>query len=322
MTATLALLSALLLAQADVDKLLEKLRTEDAGERRRTQAELIRLGAEALPAMLRTLESATPRPEEEVARLVKRLESPRWKERSEATEALVRLGRAAIPVLEAKIAGADPEAAWRLKAAVAEIREKAGQDEQLEDYRAAALCEVLGQAGDGRAVAPLLKLLEADAPEKRIPLKLRASQALGLLRAAMSAGQAEEAADRILQLLERIPSPLDKAMLFQSLGRLGAPAAVRPLAALLADRSEKNVHLKRSAMAALAAIGHPRGIRAIVEALSADDVYVRQGAAALLLELAGDLFGFDPRASSDENQPAIEKIRSWGLSKYGKSWND
>ena len=322
MIATLALLSSLLLAQADIDKLLERLRTEDAAERRRAQAELIRRGGEAVPAMLRTLESASPRPEEEVARLVKRLESSRWKERSEATEALVRLGRAAIPVLEAKIASADAEAAWRLKAAVAEIREKAGQDEQLEEYRAAALCDVLGQAGDGRAVAPLLKLLDVDAPEKRVPLKLRASQALGLLRATMSAGQAEEAADRILQLLERVSSPLDKAMLFQTLGRLGAPSAVRPLAALLADRSEKNVHLKRSAMAALAAIGQPRGVRAIVQALSADDVYVRQGAAALLLELAGELFGFDPRAGTEENQPAIEKFRSWGLSKYGKGWND
>lgn len=326
MTATLLLLSSLLLGpalqQPSVDKLLDRLRSEDAAERRRAQAELVRLGAEAVPAMLRKLESATPRPETEVAQLVKRLESPRWKERGEATEALVRLGRAAIPVLEAKIAGADAEVAWRLKSAIAEIREKAGQDEQLEEFRAAALCDALGQAGDGRAVAPLLRLLEADAPEKRIPLKLRASQALGLLRATMNAGQADEAADRILQLLERITAPLDKAMLFQSLGRLGAPASVRPLAALLADRSEKNVHLKRSAMAALAAIGQPRGIRAIVEALSADDVYVRQGAAALLLELSGDLFGFDPRATNDENQAAIEKFRAWGSSKYGKPWND
>jgi HEAT repeat protein len=322
MIAMLAFVSSLLLAQGSVDKLLERLRTEDAVERRKAQAELTRLGAEAVPAMIRALESASPRPEEEVTRLVKRLESPRWRERSEATEALVRLGRAAIPVLEARIAGADPEVAWRLKSAVSEIREKAGQDEQLEEVRAAALCDVLGQGGDGRAVGPLLKLLGADAPEKRLPLKLRASQALGLLRPAMSAGQAEEAADRILQVLERMSSPLEKALLFQSLGRLGSPAAVRPLAALLADRSEKNVHLKRSATAALAAIGQGRGIRAIVEALGADDVYVRQGAAALLLDLAGDLYGYDPRATNDENRAAVEKLRAWGSSKYGKAWDD
>jgi len=306
----------------DVDKLLDRLRTEDAGERRRVQAERARMGAEAVPAMIRALESATPRPEEEVTRLAKRLASSSWKERSEATEALVRLGRSAIPVLEARLAGADPEGAWRLRSAVAEIREKAGQDEQLEDLRAAALCDALGQAGDGRAVVPLLHLLKADAPEKRVALKLRASQALGQLRASMSAAQAEEAADRVLLLLERMAAPLDKAMLFQSLGRLGAPAAVRPLAALLADRSEKNVHLKRSSMAALAAIGRGRGVRAIVEALGADDVYVRQGAAAVLEELAGEAFGYDPRASTDENQPAMEKFRAWGLSKFGKSWDE
>jgi HEAT repeat protein len=307
---------------ADAGKLLDRLRTEDAAERRRVQAELVKLGREAVPAMLRALESASPRPEEEVARLVKRLGSASWKERSEATEALVRLGRAAIPVLEAKIAGADPEAAWRLRSAVAEIREKAGQDEQLEELRAAALCDALGQVGDGRAVDPLLKLLKADAPEKRVALKLRASQSLGLLRGSMSAAQAEEAADRVLQVLERMTAPLEKAALFQALGRLGAPSAVRPLAALLSDRSEKNVHLKRSSMAALAAIGHGRGVRAIVEALAADEVYVRQGAAAVLEELAGEGFGYDPRASTGDNQGAIEKFRAWGSSKYGKSWDD
>jgi HEAT repeat protein len=97
---------------------------------------------------------------------------------------------------------------------------------------------------------------------------------------------------------------------------------VRPLAALLADRSEKNVHLKRSCMAALAAIGHGKGVRAIVEALSADDVYVRQGAGAVLEDLAGDAFGYDPRATADENKAAIDKFRSWGVSKHGKSWDD
>lgn len=319
----LPVLLPLFLSQADdVASLMDKLRTEDAAERRRIQAELTARGPSALPAMVRALESASPRPEEEVARLAKRLGSQSWKERSEATEALVRLGRAALPLLEARIAGADPEAAWRLRSAAAEIREKAGQDEQLEEVRAAALCDVLGLAGDGRAVAPLLQLLAADAPDKRLPLKLRACQALGLLRFTMTPAQAEDAADRVLQVLERVPGPLDKAMLIQSLGRLGVPAAARPLAALLADRSEKNVHLKRSCMAALAALGQPRGLRAIVDALGADDVYVRQGAAALLEGLAGQSFGYDPLASADENQAAIDKYRAWGSSKYGTAWND
>lgn len=317
-----ALLSLLPLCSGDVAQLLERLRTEDAAERRRAQAELAKLGTEALEPMIRALESASPRPEEDVARLVKRLGSASWKERNEATQALARLGRSAVPLLEAQVAGADPEGAWRLRSAIAEIREKAGQDEQLEELRAAALCDLLGQSGDARAVAPLLKLLAADAPDRRPQLKLRACQALGLLRGAMSGAQPEEAADRVLQVLERTAGPLDKAQLLKAIGRLGAPGAARPLAALLADRSEKNVHLKRSCMAALAAIGQGRGVRAVVDALSADDVYVRQGAGAVLEELAGDAFGYDPRATAEENKSAVEKYRAWGLSKYGDSWKD
>ena len=111
-------------------------------------------------------------------------------------------------------------------------------------------------------------------------------------------------------------------MLLKALGRLGAPGAARPLAALLADRSEKNVHLKRSCMAALASIGRPRGVRAIVDALASDDVYLRQGAAAVLEELAGGSFDFDPRKTPEENRAAIEKFRAWGASKYGKAWEE
>jgi len=272
--------------------------------------------------MIRVLESAAPRPEEEAARLVKRLGSQSWKERSEATQALARLGRSAVPVLESMLAGVDAEAAWRLRSAIAEIRDKAGQDEQLEELRSGALCDLLGQSGDGRAAAVLLKVLAADGPEKRPQLKLRACQALGQLRGAMTPAQAEEAADRVFQVLERTAGPLDKSMLLKALGRLGSPGAVRPLSALLSDRSEKNVHLKRSCMAALAAIGQGRGVRAIAEALSSDDVYLRQGAAAVLEELAGEAFDYDPRKSPDENRAAIEKFRAWGASKYGASWND
>lgn len=306
----------------EAEKLLDRLRTDDPAERRRAEAELLRMGAQVVPAMIHVLENATPRPEEEVSRLVRRLGSASWKERNEATAALGRLGRAAVPVIEAQIQAADPEAAWRLRSAVAEIREKAGQDEQLEDLRAAAVCDALGRTGDGRATAPLLKLLASDGPEKRPLLKLRASQALGLLRPSMTPEQADEACDRILQVLERIPAPLDKATLIQALGRLGAPAAVRPLAALLGDRSEKNVHLKRSSMAALAAIGQARGLRAVADALDSDDPYIRQAAAAVLRERAGNAFGFDPLAAPAENREAAAKFRAWGAEKFGKAWDE
>lgn len=319
-----ALFLPLLLLQAGdpADPLLERLRTEDATVRRQAQLALLAKGPDAVPGLIRALESASPRPEEEIARLVRGLASETWKERNEATSALVRLGRAAVPSLEAAIAAADPEAAWRLRAAVAEIREKAGQDEQADELRAGAICDVLGQAGDGRAVAPLLRLLAADGPSKRTALKVRACLALGLLRPSMENAQAEEAADRVLQVLERAPNPLDKGVLIKTLGALGASGAVRPLSALLADRSEKNVHLKRSCISALAAIGHPRGMRALVDALASEDVYVRHGAISALAGPAEGTFGFDPRGTAEENRAALGKFREWGAAKYGKAWED
>jgi len=316
------LLPFLLLQAESVDALLEQLRTEDGAARRQAQMALLRKGAEAVPALIKALDSASPGSPEEIAKLMKRLGSASWKERNEATEALAKLGRPAIPALEALLPSADAEAQWRLRAAIGDIRDKAGQDEQADELRAGAVCDLLGQAGDARAVAPLLRLLGADGAGKRTALKLRACQALGLLRPQMEASQAEEAADRVLQVLERVPGPLEKGLLIKTLGRLGTAGAVRPLAALLSDRSEKNVQLKRSCITALAAIGAPRGVRAIADALAADDVYVRQGAAVALDELAGQPFGFDPRATPEENREALAKIRAWGASKHGKAWED
>ena len=103
---------------------------------------------------------------------------------------------------------------------------------------------------------------------------------------------------------------------------LGAAGAVRPLSALLADRSEKNVHLKRSCAAALAAIGRPRGIRALVDALAAEDVYVRQGATSALEGTGADLSGYDPRAGEEENRAALARVRAWGATKFGAAWDE
>lgn len=323
MRPAIVLLAFLWFSAADeADVLLEKLRTEDSAERRRLQTELLRLGADAVPALVRALENASPHPEEEVDRQVKRLASASWKERNEATQALVRLGRAAATLMESKIAGADAEAAWRLKAALAEIREKAGRDEQLEEARTGAICDVLGQSGDPRGTSSLLKILGAAPADQKLDLKRRAATALGLLRPALTPAQAEEATDKVLQVLERTPGPLEKGLLIKALGRLGTAGAARPIGALLADRSEKNSHLKRSCIAALVAIGQGRGIRAIVDALSFDEVYVRQGAVAALEELAGGDFGFDPRATAEANREAIAKFKAWGAEKYGKTWED
>ena len=55
-------------------------------------------------------------------------------------------------------------------------------------------------------------------------------------------------------------------------------------------------------------------------AINSDDVYVRQAAGAVLEELAGNSYGYDPRLAPEENREAASKFRRWGAEKYGKDW--
>jgi HEAT repeat protein len=307
-------------APDEIGKLLERMKTEDPVERRRLGGELFRIGPTAVDAMVRTLESGTPIPMDRVAALLRQLSSTSWKDRSGATQELAQLGRGIRTILEEAAGPADPEVAWRIRAALAEIQEKAGRDEVFEDLRAVALCGILATAGDARATAPLLRLLASGPSDQRTELRLRAADGLGQLRASMNEAQVEEAAERITAILERTAEPLAKGLLLKALGRLGTPSALHPLAALLADRSEKNLHIKRSCMAALIASDHPRAVRAVVDALDAEEVYVRQGAADLLAERAGLDFGFDPRATPEENRKATGQFRAWGAATFGKAW--
>ncbi len=308
--------------QAEPDRILERLKTEDSAERRAALDELRRHGPAGVEAALRTLGNVRPGIEGRVGEIVRHLAARTWRERNRAMRELVDLGRAARPALEEHQKGAaDPEVAWRIRAALAEIADHAGREERLEEARNAALCEFLGDAGDPRAVGPLLKPAGAGALEVRI----RAAEALGRLRDRMDAGQADEAAERILDALAGTkppPTPLQKSRLIRALAHLRAPAAVRPLGALLADRSERNVQVKRSCIAALAAVGDERAVRALVLALAAEDPYVRQGAASSLEALAGETFGVDPAAAPAENRAAIGKVRQWWEKKFGKEWEE
>jgi HEAT repeat protein len=323
MAAALLLGAVALLGRGqDVGTLLEALRSEDPAERRRALEALRARGAEAVPAAARALSSASPDPSARVADLVRALASPDWKERDRAMRELARLGRPALGALEAQAGAADPEVAWRVRTAAAEIRARAGREERADELRAILLCEFLGEAGDSRGVPPLLEILNAGPPGGRPELRRRAAEALGRLREHLSPAQAAEAAERVLAMLETAPSPRDRSLLVKVLARLGTPAGVRPLAALLADRSEKNVNLKRSCMAALAASGDPRGLRAVIETLSDPEVYLRQAAAAVLAERAGEDFGFDPRATAEENREALGRARAWWSRTFGRPWED
>ncbi|HXG62010.1 MAG TPA: hypothetical protein VNO22_11575 [Planctomycetota bacterium] len=312
--------AALLGSVQDLEALFESLRSEDPAERRGALEALRARGAEAVPAAARLLAASSPDPSGRVAELARRLASPDWKERDRAMRELAGLGRAALGALETYAGAADPEVAWRARSAAAEIRARAGREERADELRAMLLCDFLGEIGDPRGVPSLLEVLLSGAPDRRPELRRRAAEALARLREHLAPAQAKAAAERVLAMLETAPSPREKSLLVKVLARLGTPVGVRPLAALLADRSEKNVNLKRSCMAALAASEDPQGLRAVIEALSDPEVYVRQAAAAVLAERAGGDFGFDSRASAQENREALARVRAWWSRTFGRPW--
>ena len=313
--AAAVLLLAAFVGPDDPAALVERLRTEDAAERRKVLGELLRLGAEGARAALRALEAAPADPSPRVEALVRRLSSPEWKERDAAMRALADAGAGARDALLPHRDAADPEVAWRVRAALVELAERAPAEERLRDARDAALCELLAETGEARAADALLGL--AAAPGRPADLRRRALVALGRLRDALSPEQAGAAAEAAFALLEGTADPRERAILVRALGRLRAPSALRPLAALAGDRSERNVHLRAEALRALAGLKDPGGARAVVEALGADDLYLRAAAAPLLTRLAGEAFGFDP---AEPSPAALEKARAWWSKTYKQPW--
>lgn len=305
--------------QDPVEAILERLKTEDPAERAKAMGELRGRGTDAVPAVLRCLEGAAVDVGERVRALVRGLSSGKWKERDESARALVALGRAAVPAIQERAEPGDPEVEWRLRSVLAEIGERKGVEERLELARNVALCGYLGEAGDARAVQTLSRLLAGGSPS----LRLAAAEALGRLRDRMEAPAADEAAERVLEALGEPGRPLDgteKARFIRVLVQLRSPLCVRPLAALLGDRAERNVHVKRLAAAALAAVGDAAALRVLVEALLSEEVYLRREAAVHLSALAGEGFGYDPLASAEANRDAVLRYRAWWSRKAGRGW--
>jgi hypothetical protein len=185
-----------LLAQGDPVPLIERLRTEDAAERRQAEIGLLRLGLPAAAAAVKALRAAPADPALRVAERVKALASASWRERDRAMRDLACLGPAARAALLLHADLADPEVAWRVRSALSELAERAPREESLTAIRDAVLCRLLGELGGPEAPEALLRILAEPAAEGRADARLRAAEALGKLRDVLPAPQVEDAAER------------------------------------------------------------------------------------------------------------------------------
>lgn len=324
--ALLALLSWPCLLQDDpkISEILDRLRSADLRTRRAAEADLAAAGAAAVPAALRTLARESPGLEAQIDALVKRLASPAWKDRDAAATELVRLGRKARTRISTHEGAPDPEVAWRVKSVLAELQEQEKGEVTADLRQDAALCRFLGGAGDARAVDLLLAApgrTEGGAPEAVLDLRRSAIEGLAGLRASLTAEQADRTTEEALKLFASDRRDrMTFAILLRTLGKLKSPAAVRPLTRLLDDPAEKDLHLKRGAMAALAAIGDASGVQAVALVLRSDEPYLREAALQVLADAAGTDFGIDPGAGPAPDE-AFGRVRGWWEKKYGRGWD-
>lgn len=297
---------------------VEKLQSGNPGERRAAEETIRKAGARAVPVLCRVLENDHAGLREKVATWAARLSSKEWKVRDEAMKALVRLGRYAVPFLEEYEGAGDPEVAWRVKSVIAELQDKAGQEEAVERTRDAGLVRLLGELGDATAVPTLLRGLSDSGPE----LPMAATEALARLGGKLTPEQAEEATAKVLDLYREHRRSDERCLLLRALGAFGTSACVKPIVQLLRDKSEGNVALKQNALAVLAGTKDAEAWKAIVETLAGDAAYVRYAAFQHVATRSGERFGFDPRLDSEENREAIVKFRAWWEREFKRTWDE
>ena len=104
--------------------------------------------------------------------------------------------------------------------------------------------------------------------------------------------------------------PAAREQAVKVLGAMQDPEAIDLLARAALGESDPLIRLDEAAI--VAAAGDARGRRALVELL-ADETppLVRDEAHELLLEIAGEDFGYDPFAGAGDNDTAIERWREW-----------
>src|SRR5262245_42586291 len=168
---------------------MERLRNPDPKVRAEAERELAAAGTRAAADLRRALAREGDPIEPRVDALVAQLASASWKERDEAGRALVRLGRAARARLSTHEGATDVEVAWRVKAILAEIKELEPAEAAAAAFADAAICRLLGAAGDGGSAPLILEALKGagSAPaEASLDLGLSALGALADLRSALT----------------------------------------------------------------------------------------------------------------------------------------
>jgi hypothetical protein len=307
-----------------VPALLERLKSADPAERRTSEKALAEAGASAVPALRRALARDDAGIEERVDALVRKLGSAGWKEREEASRVLARLGGAGRPRLRTHENSPNPEVAWRVKSVLAELKELETGELAGALYADAALCRLLGAAGDGASADLILKALARAAggpPDGALDARRSAVEALAALRPSLAPEQADRATEEGLKLLAEQRDRRTTGAVLRALGKLRSPAATPPLAMLLEDASVKDLHLKRGAMAALVALDQPAGVRAVARALRSDEPYLREAAVQTLSSAAGTDFGIDPSAGPAP-EAAFAKVRGWWEARYKRAWDE
>jgi hypothetical protein len=299
---------------------VERLGSPDAAVRRAAERELAESGAAAVPSLKRALARETDPIEPRVDALVKKLAAASWKEREEAGRALVLLGRAARPRLQTHENAADVEVAWRVKAILAELKELEPGEAAAAAWRDAAVCRLLGAAGDGGSAGLILGALgsaEGAPAEAALDLRLSVLGALADLRASITAEQAERATEEGLKLVAEPRNRRTMGAALKSLGRLKSPSAVKPLAALVENVSVKDLHVKRGALAALAALGTRESMRPVIDAFKSADPYLRE-AAWQVLQGSGFNPPYDPESGPASDDARARILKAWELQLSGQ----
>lgn len=272
-------------------------------------------GEASIPFALRALKEGDSDLEKRVDSLVQRLSLPGWEDRNRATEELIRIGYPVLAFLESRSDAEDPEVAWRLGSVRARLQETIRRGKAEEEERKIFLLGLLGESSSRSVVPLLLEYLEASS----FSLRLIAAGSLSRLVARLDSVEVGTISGRVIDFLRLRKGTLDRARLVRILGRLRSRGAVKPLAGLLLDRTEPDVHLLKTVVVALAAIGGASAFHAIVESLTDPRAYVRHAAAQALREESGKNPRFDAR---DPDPESISEYRRRWEDKFGRKWTE